>query len=160
MKKNKAFTIAELALVLVFIGFISIIALYTVNNRFTDFYSRYTTAYDALSKAIYHIHTDTYCNQDCSEEEKKNGRQFPTDTKELRKRLAEYLNIVSNNNKKNNGPESIKSAKDSEFDDKANTLQLELTNGSRLYFSDKKTITIKGEIISTERASFQLMMQR
>ena len=64
MKKNKAFTIAELALVLVFIGFISIIALYTVNNRFTDFYSRYTTAYDALSKAIYHIHTDTYFVRD------------------------------------------------------------------------------------------------
>ena len=148
MKKIKAFTLAELSFVFIFIGVISVIALHTVNERRTDFYARYFTAYDALSKAVYNTYVDTYCRvvtdssgkTDCEiagSEFSQKGRPFPDNPRDLCKRLAEYLNVSGDPNCSN---DVIKDASDEEF--KNIKPQLTLSNSFRIYFSSPGDVTV------------------
>ena len=148
MKRKNGFTIAEILIVFTIIGVISIITMHTINERFTDFYSRYSVAFDTLTKAVYNVYTDTYCTsglESCKEDGavKKHGRDFPNETKKLRKRLAEYLNITSDSEEHLNSDsiETIKNANNNEFN--KNSAQLYLSNGFILYFSEPKKLDIK-----------------
>mgnify|MGYP004724878243 CR=1 FL=1 len=154
MKNKHAFTLPELLVVFVIMGVLIVISLYTINDRYTDFFTRYYSAYDALNKASYNTYTDTYCRAngissdgltDCQRDDSgtdgymENGRPFPDTTQKLCKRLTEYLNATDENACATN-KNSIINAQDDEFD--SNSMQFELTNGLRFYFSSPKRITI------------------
>ncbi len=155
MKNKSAFTLPELMVVFVIMGVLIVVTLYTINDRFTDFFTRYYTAYDALNKAAYNTYTDTYCRvkgvssdgkTDCQRDDRdgtKNyltsGRPFPNNAQKLCKRLTEYLNATEQDPCKSKKT-TIANAKDSEFNSKS--LQFELTNGLKFYFSSPKSIDI------------------
>ncbi len=162
MKKIKGFTLAELSFVFVFIGVVSVIAMHTMNDRFVDFFGRYYTAYDSLSKAAYNTYIDTYCRtaddalSDCkNNKEKENGRPFPKNPKELCERLSEYLN-KSEDIKCSNSV--IVNALDNEFYDnklkKKTNIQMALSNGFQLSFSPKKEIIINHAKTSNETIEY------
>ncbi len=151
MKKNRAFTLPELIVVFTLIGIISVVSLYTINNRFTDFFSRYFTAFDALHKAVYNTYTDTYCRTDvtgttdCSSEYINKGRPFPTNAASLCARLKEYLNAAEGVGNCSNNVIGIPN--DNQFTN--NNLQFMLTNGFKFYLSNKNdnVKTAQGEKI-------------
>lgn len=161
MKNKNAFSFVELSIVLVIIGILTVVSTYTIQERFTDYYARYYTAYDALSKTAYNVYADTYCRTntasednktDCIRDDKeanpdegitgtnytKTGRPFPDNAKNLCKRFKEYLNATPMSECHDN---TISKAKDSEFN--SDNLQFVLSNGFRFYFSEPKTINIR-----------------
>lgn len=149
MKKNRAFTLPELIVVFTLIGIISVVSLYTINNRFTDFFSRYFTAFDALNKAVYNTYTDTYCGakgaRECTGSTLTTGRLFPTTPESLCNRLKEYLNAAEGVGNCSNNVIGIPN--DDQFTN--GNLQFMLTNGFKFYFSDKNdnVKTAQGEKI-------------
>ena len=151
MKNKSGFTLPELLIVLTIAGILIVISLYTVNNRFTDFFTRYYAAYDALNKAVYNTYTDTYCrvdavgSPDCvvgndsfssaSKKNKNEGRPFPTTTKQLCNRLKEYLNAVDGEGKC--GAASVTDPRNIYVNGSDKPyLQFALSNGFRIYFSN------------------------
>lgn len=170
MKKNSAYTVAELMVVFVFIGAIMIIGLHTLNNRQIDYFGRYYTVFDALTRSVYNTSIDTSCRVDGTACDAENGgRQFPTkpngkmvkmtdeegkqvDVPEnnLCSRLTEYLNfvepsscIITNESDLENKLIKDLTNKD-EFDkqfDEAH-MQFATTNGFLIYFSELKSITV------------------
>ena len=156
MEKKTAFTLSELLIVFMLIGIITIASLYTINNRATDFFTRYYTAFDALNKAVYNTYTDTYCRvkgvsatgtSDCTtKDQRKAGRAFPGDTATLCNRLKEYLNAAQGIGKCSGDKGNIIiTANDDAFTD--NKIQFALTNGFRFYLSGPKSISIKNNTI-------------
>ena len=133
MKNKFGFSVVELVVTLSIMGILIVVSLYTINHNFTDFFTRYYAAYDSLNKVAYNTYTDTYCRLgDCTVEQKKAGRKFPTDAENLCKRFTEYFN-TTNSNCSNN---VIQAASNSEFNDKNDKyLQFSTTNGFKFYIS-------------------------
>lgn len=151
MDSKRAFTVVELLVTFGIISILMVLSYHTANERFTDFFTRYYTAFDALNKAVYNTYTDTYCRvqgvsedgkRDCSRDNTagtdyiKTGRPFPDTPEKLCKRLSEYLNVTKNS--------TCKTASISDNGDNFNdsTLQFTLSNGFRFYFSGKKSAVV------------------
>lgn len=94
MKNKKAFSLVEVLIVLVIIGFMVIAELCILNNKVNNYNQPYYTVYHALKKAAYNVLADMYCpDPDSDDDECKVGaREFPDNSEDLCKRLAEFIN--------------------------------------------------------------------
>jgi len=137
MEKNKkyGFSMVELSIVMVFIGFLTIAGLVTLNTKLNEYSSPYFNVYNALKKASYNVLADIYCpDSESTDDECKLGpREFPKTSDKLCERLSEFINTAEKN------------CKDTSLDvnDLANNLdpnkpRFVSTNSYRFYFSDLK----------------------
>ena len=88
----------ELIVVFSIIGFIVIAELIILNNKVNEYANPYYAAYNALKKASYNVLADMYCpDPNSSDPECRKGpREFPTTSRGLCNRVAEFINTSEN----------------------------------------------------------------
>lgn len=101
MNKKSAFTLTEILIMLTIIGFIMVAQLVVLNSKVNQYSGAYYTVYNAIRKTAYNVLADIYCpckDPNCPDAACKAGpRAFPTDSKNLCKRFAEFINTAENN---------------------------------------------------------------
>ncbi len=95
--RKKAFTLAEMLIVMTIIGIIVVLGLITLNGVMNDYGASYYNAYLTLKKAAYNVLADPYCPDATSGGEicPDGTRAFPTTSQELCLRLTEFINVAS-----------------------------------------------------------------
>ena len=96
--RKRAFTLTEILIVMTIVGFILIAQLSVLSSKINKYDGTYYRAYHTLHKAGYNILADMYCpGPSCPDASITQPRSFPTTTSALCARLAEWLNITTNN---------------------------------------------------------------
>ena len=139
MKLQKGFSLVELFIVIVIIGFIVIAELIILNKKINQYDTPYYTIYNTLRKSSYAILADEYCpGTSCPVAGLQAPRAFPNTSKDLCDRLAEYLNTTENNC---NLLEDSSNLIDAEASGFPQNPHLRLSNSYKLYFGDLTTAT-------------------
>ena len=138
MKKN-AFNLVELLIVFIIIGIILVAQMLIMKEKINQYTAPYYTTYNALKKAVYNVLSDPFCPSETLVD--KDGdplcpdfaREFPRDSKQLCKRLVEFINVPTGDNCDTaGGIDHITRPKD--FNDK--NVQFQTSNGVKYYISD------------------------
>lgn len=137
-KKKNAFTMIEILIVFVIIGFILVAELIILNSKSNEYGNPYYTIYNSLKKTSYNVLADLYCpGSACPNTSLTFPRQFPTNGEDLCKRFAEFLNVSENH------CEGLTPINDAANNIDTNNPHLVLSNSYRMYFGDEKLYTWK-----------------
>ena len=146
--KNKAFSLVELAVVLVLIGILTMVTIQTMDSKIQDHSAAYYNVLDSLIKANYNVYADIHCVDDtynpttnssdklCAE----GGRYYPKSRKELCERLSQYFNIAEGT--LNCGDEPELSINETANNISNDNVSFVTTNSSRFFISDKQDLDI------------------
>lgn len=139
MNLKKAFSMIEMLIIIVLIGFIVIAELMILNNKINEYGQPYYTAYNALKKAAYNVLADIYCPGDsCPDKTLTAPRAFPTNSQDLCLRLAEFINTAQLNCTLGGDVKDINDMADNL--NAATPPRMIATNSFRFYFSGMKTV--------------------
>ena len=143
--QKKAFTLTEVLIVMLIVGFILTVQLIVLTGKINQYGAPYYTAYSAIKKTGYNILADIYCPEcyttggrvpQCQEDKVYNckdyPRNFPTNKGELCSRFTEFINAAKTNC-------SRPAISDATTITKTTPPHIIATNGFRFYFSDIKT---------------------
>ena len=146
MNFKKAFSMVELILIIVLIGFIVIAELMILNNKVNEYGQPYFTAYNALKKASYNVLADMYCPGDaCPVAGLTAPRRFPQNTTDLCERLSEFINTSVKHCEATEGYEDINILANN-FNTQQDKPRMIASNSYRFYFTGDgdKPLRIEG----------------